>query len=198
MPAAGRRDGNNGSLAFVGTDGVYRSSSLSTASFGFYLLFTRTESIPNRAQDPNVGGYTVRCVRWKPVFFLPAVGIRRDTAGTLLSQGVAAAYWSSTQGSSTTGYNLNIANTTSAPTNASTKDQAFPIRCVRKPILFSCLLAAIVLLTARSISIGMVLVAATGRLRWRVALAAMSCASISLITCQRTPPEGRVATLFVA
>ena len=62
--------------------------------------------------------------------FLPAVGGRDISNGALLYQGVSGNYWSSTQYTSTIGYNFTFSNAESMP-NAYYKEAGLPIRCVQ-------------------------------------------------------------------
>ena len=80
------------------------------------------------------------------VFFLPANGSRRpaDSQGALISQGTQAAFWSSMQASSASGYYLTSTSAASTPSAGdAAKTWAFTIRCVRKSNTFSCLLLVV-------------------------------------------------------
>ena len=66
--------------------------------------------------------------------FLPAVGNRNNSDGTLNNQGSNGNYWSATENNSTNGYNLNFNSTNSNPDNNNDKANGFSVRCVQEII----------------------------------------------------------------
>jgi len=63
--------------------------------------------------------------------FLPASGFRNYSNGVLFDQVSNGYYWSSTQGSSTTGYGLHFYSASSYPATNDNKALGFSIRCVQ-------------------------------------------------------------------
>jgi len=63
--------------------------------------------------------------------FLPAVGNRSSSDGSLSNQGSYGGYWSSTQTSSTNGYYLNFYSSSSNPSSGTNKALGMSIRCVQ-------------------------------------------------------------------
>ena len=63
--------------------------------------------------------------------FLPAVGYRRNSSGTLDTQGSFGYYWSATEYNSSNGYHLDFDSTLNYPNNGNVKAYGFSIRCVQ-------------------------------------------------------------------
>ncbi len=63
--------------------------------------------------------------------FLPAVGIRNNSNGSLSNQGSNGYYWSSTQNGNTNGYYWNFNNGNSNLNNNADKANGFSVRCVK-------------------------------------------------------------------
>ncbi len=62
----------------------------------------------------------------------PSVGIRSITDGALIGNGTSGFYWSSSQYSSTNGYNMNFSSSGVKSDNYNTKASGRSVRCVRK------------------------------------------------------------------
>jgi len=77
------------------------------------------------------GALSIRCVR-KPTFFLPALGQRQGTDGSLARFGEGI-YWSSTQHIAEGGYALHFTSSNSYPSagGGPMKQFGFTVRCVR-------------------------------------------------------------------
>ena len=82
----------------------------------FYGANHATASLPNSMEN---------CV------FLPAVGFRYSSDGSLYLQGGNGYYWSATQSDSNHGYELRFDSTYSSSDHNSDKASGFPLRCVK-------------------------------------------------------------------
>ena len=126
LPALGTRYGNDFPDA-PNSVGRYWTSSQSSSSTGYFLRFESGVGAV-RNDGGKSAALTIRCVRKSNTFFLPVVGYRYPDDGLLFV--TSAGYWSSTEGSSSTGFRLSIS---SGGANLMTDRKAFGyvVRCVR-------------------------------------------------------------------
>ena len=133
MPAVGARWGD-GSLDRHGTEGFYWSSTQVDSVFGYYL---RHGSDFSRPSDPGAWrqfAVSIRCVR-KSMYgklFLPALGARAWSNGSVVEPDTASQYWSSVERDTVTVNVLYVGSVASNPVHVNgSKASAISIRCVR-------------------------------------------------------------------
>jgi len=131
LPALGHLRINDGSLTLQGIRGNYWVSAQFDSTNGYSPLFESNVSNPiNYASKAH--GLSVRCVRWKPDFFLPAVGFR-SVDGVLANQRTYGYYWSSTDDNGIFGDYLRFASDFNHPSGTGGwKATGVTIRCVRQ------------------------------------------------------------------
>jgi uncharacterized protein (TIGR02145 family) len=91
---------------------------------------TRGNAVAGRFYGPNHVTASLPDNMEGAVFF-PASGYRSYTNGALAYQGVLGLGWSSTQVSSTSGYDLVFNSAVGGPADGNSKAFGFPVRCVR-------------------------------------------------------------------